>query len=341
MKKRVTPLFAAMLTLVLILASCTTTGGAAEADAVKTGLGIVPSFTSSKDATADAKGLAQADATYAAVTVGADGKIIKCVIDAYQSKVSFDNTGKITSDLTARVRSKNELRDEYNMRGASPIGKEWNEQAAAFAEYCVGKTAEEITSIAVDESNHPTGEDVRAGTTIAIGDIRAAVVKAVANAQVLGAKASDKLGVAVTVDLAGRSKDAAADAEGVGYAYAYYTAVTVGEDGKITSSVLNASQFQVKFNAEGKITTDLTAVQLDKLELKDGYNMRGASPIGKEWFEQANAFAEYVVGKTPAEISALAVDEGGHPTAEDIRASTTVGITDFQATIAVAAMLAK
>ena len=41
------------------------------------------------------------------------------------------------------------------MKKASGIGKEWNEQAAAFAKYVEGKTANEIAAIAVDESKHP------------------------------------------------------------------------------------------------------------------------------------------------------------------------------------------
>jgi hypothetical protein len=39
--------------------------------------------------------------------------------------------------------------------------------------------------------------------------------------------------------------------------------------------------------------------------LGDGYGMRSASKIGKEWNEQANAFAAYVIGKTVDEVKAL------------------------------------
>jgi len=336
MKKRI----ALLLVVVLLLCSCAAIG-LAEDVSVKTGLAIVPDFSSSKEATADAAGLAQVNATYAGVLVGADGKIVKCVIDVYQAKVKFDATGKITSDLTAPVQSKNVLGEAYGMKKASAIGKEWNEQAAAFADYCVGKTAEEVAAIALDEEGRPTAEDVRAGATMHISDLVKAVVAACENAQDLGAKATDKLGIASEVDLAGRSKDATAEKAGAGYAYAYYTAATFGADGKITSSVLNASQFSVQFDMQGKITTDLTAPQQDKQQLKDNYGMKAKSGIGKEWYEQANAFAEYVKGKTSEEVTAVAVDEKGHATAADVLASTTVSITDFQKVIAAAAASAK
>lgn len=338
MRKRIAPL---MLVVTLILLSGCATVGLSENVGVKTGLAIVPSFTSSKAATADAAGLAQVDATYAGVLVGADGKIVKCVIDTYQAKVKFDATGKITSDLTAPVQSKNVLGDAYGMRSKSGIGKEWNEQAAAFADYCVGKTADEVAAIALDAEGKATAEDVRAGATIHVSDLIKAVVAACQNAQDLGAKATDKLGIASEVDLAGRSKDATAEAAGVGYAYAYYTTTTFGADGKITSSALNASQFSVQFDATGKIVTDLAAPQQDKQQLKDAYGMKAKSGIGKEWYEQANFFAEYVKGKTAEEVSAVAVDDKGHATGEDVRAGATVSITDFQKVIAAAAATAK
>jgi major membrane immunogen (membrane-anchored lipoprotein) len=338
MKKRIVPM---MVALLLVLSSCTTVGLVEEAAAVKTGLSIIPDFTSSKEATAEAEGLAQIDTTITGVTLDAEGKIVNCVIDVAQVKIKFDATGKITSDLTAPVLTKNQLGDEYGMRKASPIGKEWNEQAAAFAAYCIGKTAEEVAGIAVDEKTHPTDADLTAGATMAIGDMIKGVVAACENARDLGAQATDTLGIATDIDLVSRSKDAADDASGAGYSYAYYAAVTLNADGQITSAALNAAQFQVAFDKEGKITTDLTAAQLDKQQLKDDYGMRKASPIGKEWYEQADFFAEYAKGKTADEILSIAVDESGHSTDADVLTGATVTIDSFQRVIADAAATAK
>lgn len=330
-----------MVAALLLLSGCTTVGLVEETAAVKTGLSILPDFTSSKDATADANGLAQIDVTFTGVMLDADGRIIKCVIDTSQVKINFDATGKITSDLTAPVKTKNQLGDAYGMRARSGIGKEWNEQAAAFAEYCIGKTAEEVAGIAINEAEHATDADLLAGATIAIGDLIKGVVAACENAQALGAQATDSLGIATDIDLAGRSKDAKDDANGTGYSYAYYSALTLNADGQITSAVLNAAQFQVAFNKDGKITTDLTAPQLDKQQLKENYGMKASSGIGKEWYEQANAFAEYIKGKTADEVSSIAVDEAGHATDADILAGATVSIDGFLQVIADAAATAK
>ena len=108
---------------------------------VKTGMAIVSS-TSVSDADADADGKAQVDSTVAAVLVGEDGKIISCKLDVAQNKVAVNADGSF--DTTATFKSKQELKEDYNMKGASPIGKEWYEQANAFAEYVVGMTAEEV-----------------------------------------------------------------------------------------------------------------------------------------------------------------------------------------------------
>jgi len=68
--------------------------------------------------------------------------------------------------------------------------------------------------------------------------------------------------------------------------------------------------------------------------------MKGASPIGKEWFEQAKAFADYITGKKVADVSGIALD-GGKATDEDLTSSVTVTITDFIGAVERAAAAAK
>ena len=55
---------------------------------------------------------------------------------------------------------------------------EWNEQAASFAAYVTGKTAEEVSGIAVDESTKVTEADLAASVTIAVGGFQALIAKA-------------------------------------------------------------------------------------------------------------------------------------------------------------------
>ena len=58
--------------------------------------------------------------------------------------------------------------------------------------------------------------------------------------------------------------------------------------------------------------------------------MTPASPIGKEWNEQADAFAAYVVGKTAAEVEAIGVvGEHSAPDVADLAASCTMNVVAF------------
>lgn len=118
-------------------------------DKVKTGLAVISSIEKSGDVK-DGTGLAQMDSTVVAVTVDKDDRIVKCVIDSVQTKINFDATGKITTPLDTEFKTKNERKEDYGMKKASGIGKEWYEQAAAFAKYVEGKTANEVAGIAVN-----------------------------------------------------------------------------------------------------------------------------------------------------------------------------------------------
>ena len=147
---------------------------------LSTGLYAVGSLSSSASA-GEEDGLAQTDVTIVAVTVDENGVIADCVIDAVQAKVNFDGQGQLLTDLSAPVLSKNELGADYGMGPVSAsmggIGKEWNEQAQALADYVVGKTADEVLGIAVDEATKPADADLSASVTISIGGFQALLEK--------------------------------------------------------------------------------------------------------------------------------------------------------------------
>lgn len=324
----------ALVLLSMLFTSCATQ----DQDTVKTGLAVISSTAKSKDA-AEGDGLAQIDSAVYAVMVDGQGKIIKCVIDAVQTKINFSNAGIITTPLDTVVKTKNELGTEYGMKTSSGIGKEWNEQAAAFAEYVVGKTSDEVAAIAVNESKYPTDADLTSSVTINIGGFIDGIQKAIANAKDMGAKKTDKLGLGITTNIA-KSTDAGENA-GLAQAYSYYAAVTTDADGKITSCILDASQTNVNFDTAGKITSDIAAAHKTKNESGDAYGMKSKSGIGKEWYEQAAAFAEYVTGKTVSEVEGIAIDADTHPTDTDLTSSVTISIGDFQETIKKASSTAK
>lgn len=316
-----------VLALVMVLAlalSFTACGGSAKK--VKTGIAIVSSYTTA-DATADAAGNAQVDSTVAAVTVDEDGKIVACKIDVAQNKVPVNADGTFDTSLT--FKSKQELGTDYGMTPASAIGKEWYEQADAFAAYVVGKTAAEVEAIGVTgDHNAPDVADLAASCTMNVVDIKAAIVEACNNAQDLGASADDTLGLGLSTEMSS-SKLPTADEAGLVQTDTTYAAVTYDKDGKITSTVLNCTQAKMDVTAEGVVTARGDSI-VPKQEQGDDYGMRAASAIGKEWNEQADAFAAYLTGKTAAEVSAIGVT-GDHnaPDVADLNASCTMNVLGF------------
>lgn len=310
-----------ILSLVLslmLLVSCIP-AMAEDAEPVKTGLSFVTSVAKSKD------GSAQTNIALTAVTVDDNGVITACVIDYIQAKITFDATGKLTTDKATTFKSKNELGDGYGMRGASSIQKEWNEQAAAFAAYCVGKTIEELKAMPLDEAGKPV--DLVTSCTLAANDFLPGVEDAVNNAAHMGAKKGDVLKL-TQVSTMSKSKDATETANGQAQVYAHVAAITLDAD-VITSCYIDAVQATVKFDAEGKITSDVTAPVQSKNVIKEGYGMKDISPIKKEWYEQAAAFCSFVTGKTLSEACGMSLTEKGSPADVDLATSCTIGVTDF------------
>ena len=135
------------------------------------------SLESSTGATAEAGGLVQLDANVVALT--RRGEVItSCILDAVQAKVEIDAAGAILTDLTAAPQTKNELGEAYGMKMYAGSAYEWNEQAAAFAAYVTGKTAEEVAGIAVGERAEPTDADLASTVTISVGGFQGLIAKA-------------------------------------------------------------------------------------------------------------------------------------------------------------------
>ncbi len=149
--------------------------GAKTGDTLK--IATVASVSGSKSADGDSDGTAQLDATSTALTLK-DGVITSAAIDSVQAKVSFSSSGKITSDLKATVKTKNELGSDYGMVAWGGAIAEWDAQAASFAKYITGKTPDEVKGIAVNDKNAPADADLSTSVTIAIGDFMSLVEKA-------------------------------------------------------------------------------------------------------------------------------------------------------------------
>lgn len=333
MKKKITLLLAAVLALGTLVTGC---GDTEENTAVKVGVGVHTDYAyGSYDIGATVNGVvtetgkAQADITAAAVMLDEEGKIVDVVIDAVQVYANIDGTGAIVTDLNETYLTKKEKGDDYGMvkYNASPIGKEWYEQVEYFEEYCIGKTADEIAAIQL-ENQTATDDTILAGCTIKILGIQKAVVRACENAAWEGASASDtlSLGISSTIYDYNYSYDATAEKDGMVCASATFVAVTKNADDKITCAVLDAVQAKSTFDATGKITTDMESEPTTKYNLKEEYGMvaKNASPISKEWYEQAEYFMNYVVSTNAASIN---MDDSGKATDIALLAGCTITVS--------------
>ena len=337
----------------------TTAGGTTENTEAeyKLGMGIVVSTESS------AAEKPQVDATVAAVVLDADGKIVACRLDAVQNKATIAD-GVVTA---TNLKTKMELGDDYNMAkhgqsmdwNGDGVVKEWYDQAKAFENYVVGKTVAEVEAIetqVVEGSGYVIAKDdalLSAGCTIQITDFVAAVVKACKDEQGTGFKAvADSFTLGVAANSADTSVAATAETTGTVQMFSDFAA-TVVVDGKIVAALNDAIQPKIAFNLDGTIgETDFGGT---KRELKEDYHMAAYGQSmdwngdGKvlEWYVQSAEFSKYVVGKTAAEVEAMAtkvVEGSGYIiSAEDalLSAGCTIQITDIKAVVAEAVNNAK
>lgn len=94
------------------------------------------------------------------------------------------------------------------------------------------------------------------------------------------------------------------------------TTVKVTKEGdKITALDINETYVE-----DGKDTT--------KKDLKEGYNMKAASSISKEWYEQIAFLEDFIVKNGIDKVGELTAEEG-KPTNPDVLTGCTMGIKDY------------
>ncbi|MFH5837428.1 hypothetical protein ACHAL6_15335 [Proteiniclasticum sp. C24MP] len=296
---------------------------AEEGSITKLGLGLVTSIAKSKDL-AEGAATGQVDTVIVAAGFDADGKIVSVTIDTAQDKVGFDGEMQLTSDTSVAGRTKIELGDEYGMKGASGIGKEWHEQIAEFEAWMIGKTVEEVKGMKLVETV-PDEEDLKSTVTIKVQGYIDALEKAYNSA--IEVEGAEKVGLGATVSTA-KSKSAEGENGAVAQVDTTVVATALKADGTVAGSVIDVAQTKVAYDADGVVTNDKAAAVKSKVELGDEYGMKKASGIGSEWFEQALALAEWMKGKTVDEVTGMEVAEG-KATSEDLTSSVTVTVTGY------------
>ena len=258
------------------------------------GLGVVVSQTTGEKA--------QVDATFASVVTDAEGVIVAVDLDVAQSKGVKNDAGVYTAE-GFDARTKTEKGPDYGMTVASPIGAEWDAQMAAFEAWAIGKTVDYITGVElVEHNNHNVAmneADLYAGCTMDISAFQAALADALNNTVEFTTAEEFKLGLGVVTSCS--VKETSIEM------YSDFAAVVTDANDVILAARLDAIQPKIGLEADG--TTTAKEDLRSKYQLKEDYGMTVASPIGAEWYVQADAFCAYVVGKVAADLEAIELVE--------------------------------
>ncbi|MEG0753635.1 MAG: hypothetical protein RR461_07380 [Angelakisella sp.] len=152
-----------------------------------------------------------------------------------------------------------------------------------------------------------------------------------------------KVGLGMVSDV---SITAAGEKDGKSQVDTTSCAVTVDANGKIVGISWDCTQGKAAFDKTGAAKSEAANDIKSKKELKDGYSMKKASAIGKEWFEQVDALEKYAIGKTVAEVTGMKTykKDDNHlavPDVEELKSSCTMDVSAFLASLNKAAANAK
>ena len=150
--------------------------GAAQGDTLALGMAAV-NASSSLSATDDQDVNAEVDVTMAVLTTDDKGHVTSALCDVAEPGFTVGQDGGVVAP--EQVRTNCEQGDDYGMRKASALGKEWYEHAEGFSSYLKGKTASQIAAIPDDGSD----ADLAALCTISTTELQKAVLDALDSAK--------------------------------------------------------------------------------------------------------------------------------------------------------------
>ncbi len=137
-----------------------------------------------------------------------------------------------------------------------------------------------------------------------------------------------KTGLAIVTDIS-KSKNA----EVVEYDVTL-VAVLVDENGVIRDCVIDSIGAKVNMDAAGAITSDVNASIQTKNELGDSYGMVAWGGAVAEWYKQADALAQFAIGRTVEELKNGAVSESGYaPEGSDLASCATIYLGGYVSAI--------
>lgn len=281
-------------------------------------LGVCASGDSSSN------GSARVDLTTAVLICDKDGKIKKCYIDCAENTMSVKGGSAETDN---DYRTKREMGNDYNMKSASKIGKEWYEQAEYFDKWAQGKTKKQIEDLKIGSGGGTEDTDLSAGCTVSVSDIKEAVIKAFDDSRAVSFSATDACEIrfaALTDD--SKTQNATDSKKGTAAMTTTFAALAV-TDGRISAAVIDTAEPKLPFSIDGSV--DQMDYSGTKRELGNDYGMKAASKIGKEWYEQQEYFCNYIKDMTEDEVDAVSTDADGKPKEADLSSGCTVAVKDY------------
>ena len=99
-------------------------------------------------------------------------------------------------------------------------------------------------------------------------------------------------------------------------------------DGKIADVELD--ELETTIGADGTGAVHLPTDYRTKRQKGADYPLAEASSLKKGWAEQADAFADYLTGRTPEQVSLLKLDNDGKPTDADLLAGCTIAVDRYR-----------
>ena len=147
--------------------------GSARGDRAVLGVSV---HNDTKDLTAadDHDVTAQVDITVTALTLDADDRVTGAIADVTEPALTVSVDGTVSAPEL--VKTKLEQGDQYGMRGASALDKEWYEHSEGWCDYLKGRTRAEVASIPDDGSD----ADLAAVCTISVTELQKAALAAFA-----------------------------------------------------------------------------------------------------------------------------------------------------------------
>ena len=232
-----------------------------------------------------------------ALLIDSEGKIVAARFDSVEASLAVKD-GEITT--SARLTTKVEKGAGYTGMNAGS----WEEQAKAFENFLVGKTATEVAALQFVVDGADAG--LVAGCTMksSMPVFQSLVAKAFAYERKVTFKTTETvtLGLAIDAKLTGSVEDGAKVS-------ADFAAVAIA-GGKVVASIIDSAEasYTFAFDAENESYKATASYKGSKNEQGDAYDSYSPMASGR-WYAQAQAFANTSVGKTVAELADLSTEK--------------------------------